>query len=111
MNNRQAMVFAVRSDGVWEYLPQELAMKRLVDGDRRSSFDGAGLVLLYAVPSEDRFAAMHVGSMYQNVGLYNASVGFANCVEYQRHDALDTELPLPQSLKTYITQSVAKPSR
>ena len=111
MNKRQAMVFAVRSDGVWEYLPQEHAMKRVVDGDRRSSFDGAGLVLLYAAPSEDHFAAMHVGSMYQNVGLYCASAGLANCVKYQRHDALDTELPLPKGWKTYITQSVAKPSR
>lgn len=111
LNRRQIMVFAVRGDGVWQYLPQEHSMKRVLDGDRRSRFDGAGLVLLYAAPAEDCFAAMHVGSMYQNVGLYCASAGLANCVKYQKHDVLDAELPLPKGWKTYITQSVAKPSR
>lgn len=111
MDKRQVGVYAVRGDGVWEYLPQEHAIKRVLDGDRRNSFDGSGLVLLYAAPKEDIFAAMHVGSMYQNVGLYCASTGLANCVKYQKHDVLDAHLPLPQGWMTYITHSVAKPLR
>ena len=107
MNKQQAMVFAVRGDGVWEYLPREHAMKKVLEGDRRRSFDGAGLVLLYAAPEKDRYAAMHVGSMYQNAGLYCASAGLDNCVKYQKHDALDAELPLPDGWATFVTQSVA----
>ncbi|MBO5490945.1 MAG: nitroreductase family protein [Desulfovibrio sp.] len=111
MNRQEVLVYAVRGDGVWEYLPGEHAIRRVLDGDRRGAFDGAGLVLLYAAPEKERFAAMHVGSMYQNVGLYCASAGLANCVKYQRHDALDDRLPLPGGWKVYITQSVAKPHR
>ncbi|MBQ9407152.1 MAG: nitroreductase family protein [Desulfovibrio sp.] len=111
MDRRQLAVFAVRGDGVWEYLPKEHAIKRVLDGDRRGRFDASGLVLLYAAPGNDRFAPMHVGSMYQNVGLYCASVGLASCVKYQQHEALDAELPLPAGWMTYITQSVAHPAR
>ncbi len=107
MNKQQAMVFAVRGDGVWEYLPGGHAMKKVLEGDRRRSFDGAGLVLLYAAAEKDRFSAMHVGSMYQNAGLYCASAGLDNCVKFQKHDALDAELPLPAGWATFITQSVA----
>ncbi|MBO4317722.1 MAG: nitroreductase family protein, partial [Mailhella sp.] len=107
MNKQQVTVFAVRGDGVWEYMPAEHAMKKVLDGDRRASFDKSGLVLLYAAPVKDRFSAMHVGSMYQNVGLYCASAGLENCVKYQKHEALDKELPLPAGWETLITQSVA----
>ncbi|MBO4794176.1 MAG: SagB/ThcOx family dehydrogenase, partial [Deltaproteobacteria bacterium] len=98
---------AVRSDGVWEYLPAEHAMKKVLEGDRRGSFDNSGLVLLYAAPVKDRFSAMHVGSMYQNVALYCASAGLENCVKDQGRGALDRELPLPAGWETLITQSVA----
>ncbi|MCR5562665.1 MAG: nitroreductase family protein [Desulfovibrio sp.] len=109
MNKQQVAVYAVRGDGVWEYLPKEHAIARVLEGDRRSLFDGSGLVLLYAAPREDRFAGMHVGSMYQNVGLCCASTGLANCVKFQKRDALDSELPLPKGWMTYISQSVARP--
>lgn len=111
LDRRQLAVYAVRSDGVWEYLPRDHAIKLVLDGDRRGAFDGAGLVLLYAAPGGERFAGMHVGSMYQNVGLCCASLGLANCVKYQKHDALDAVLPLPSGWMTYITHSIAKPSR
>ncbi|MBO4683994.1 MAG: nitroreductase family protein [Desulfovibrio sp.] len=109
MNKQHVAVYAVRGDGVWEYLPKEHAIARVLEGDRRGLFDGSGLVLLYAAPGDDRFAGMHVGSMYQNVGLCCASAGLANCVKYQKHDALDSELPLPKGWMTYISQSVARP--
>ncbi len=109
MDKQQVAVYAVRGDGVWEYLPQKHAISRVLDGDKRPLFDRAGLILLYTAPEDDRFAAMHVGSMYQNVGLYCASAGLANCVKYQKHEVLDAELPLPHGWKTYITHSVAQP--
>ena len=70
-----------------------------------------GLILLYCGPKDERgFAAMHAGSMYQNVGLMCASLGLANCVKWQKHDALDRELPLPKGWQTFITHSIGKPA-
>lgn len=111
LNKQQVVVYAVRGDGVWEYLPKGHAVKKVLVGDRRRAFDGAGLVLLYAAPRNDRYAAMHVGSMYQNVGLFCVSAGLDNCVKHQMHDALDAELPLPSGWATFISQSVARSSR
>ena len=82
MNRQECQVYAVRGDGVWEYLPKEHAVRRVLEGDRRGAFDGSGLILLYCGPKDERgFAAMHAGSMYQNVGLMCASLGLANCVK------------------------------
>ncbi len=107
LNRQQAAVYAVRGDGVWEYLPARHAMKKVLEGDRRRSFDGSGLILLYAAPAKDPYSPMHVGAMFQNVGLFCASEGLGNCVKHQKHDALDTELPLPSGWKTFISHSIA----
>ena len=109
-NRQEILVYAVRGDGVWEYIPRGHAMKRVINGDRRGDFDGAGCILLYAAPARDMFAPMHVGAMFQNVGLYCAATGLANCVKYQRRDALDAELPLPDGWMVHISHSVAKPA-
>ena len=111
MNRQECLVYAVRGDGVWEYLPKEHAVRRVLEGDRRGAFDGSGLILLYCGPKDERgFAAMHAGSMYQNVGLMCASLGLANCVKWQKHDVLDRELPLPKGWQTFITHSIGKPA-
>jgi len=111
MNRQECMVYAVRGDGVWEYLPKEHGVRRVLGGDRRGAFDGSGLILLYCAPKDERFAGMHVGSMYQNVSLMCADLGLANCVKWQKHDALDGELPLPRGWQTFITHSVGRPER
>ena len=46
MNRQECQVYAVRGDGVWEYLPKEHAVRRVLEGDRRGAFDGSGLILL-----------------------------------------------------------------
>ena len=111
MDKRQVLVYAVRGNGVWEYMPGEHSIKRVLDGDRRGDFDGAGLILLYVAPKGDHFAPMHVGSIYQNVGLYCASAGLANCVKYHKRGAIDAHLSLPANWETYIAHSVARPAR
>ena len=107
-NRQEAAVYAVLADGVWEYLPKEHALKRVLAGDQRARFDGSACILLFAAPEKDRFAAFHVGSMYQNVGLYCASAGLQNCVKAKSRDVLKGELPLPAEWAVLITQSVGR---
>ena len=68
MNYQKLIAFAVRGDGVWQYLPEKNAVKRVIAGDQRSRFDHSGCILLYCVPDDDPFGAMHCGSAYQGVG-------------------------------------------
>ncbi len=108
MNRRQIEVYAVLPDGVWLYLPEKHALKRVLMEDRRATFDNSGCILLYAAPVAEQFSPMHVGAIFQNVGLYCASAGLNNCVKYQRYDALDAELPLQNGWKVFITHSIAR---
>ena len=107
MNRRKVQLFAVLEDGVWEYLPKEHAIKRVLMGDHRASFDKSGCILLYGAPVSERFSAMHVGSMYQNAGLCCASLGLKNCVKFQKCQSLDKELPYAEGWETFISQSVS----
>jgi hypothetical protein len=52
---------------------------------------------------------MHVGSLYQNAGLYCASAGLASVVKATGASALDGELKLPQGYKVLIVQPVGFP--
>ena len=106
-NAQKVCVYAVLGDGVWLYHPKNNSIECVLEGDQRKRFDGSALILLYAAPASDMFAGMHVGSMYQNVGLYCASKGFPNCVKYTNHDRLDKEIQLPQGWKVFITQSIS----
>ena len=108
MNRQQLQVYAVLGNGVWLYDPKSHALRQVLAGDRRSSFDNSGCILLYAAPDSDRFAGMHVGSMYQNVGLCCADRGIKNCVKHQKHDALDAELPLPEGWSVQIGHSLSR---
>lgn len=108
LNKRKLALYAVLQDGVWQYLPEKHAIQRVLMGDHRARFDGSACILLYAAPADEKFSAMHVGSMYQNAGLFCASAGLKNCVKYQRCRSLDKELPLPEGWETFISQSVGK---
>ena len=107
-NKQQIVVYAVRGDGTWEYNPKDHSIKCVIEGDMRNKFDNSGLIILYAAPQNDKFAPLHVGSMYQNVGLMCASLNLANCVKHTKHDALDKELNLPQDYRSYIAHSIAE---
>lgn len=108
MNRQQLQVYAVLGNGVWLYDPKSHALRQVLAGDRRFSFDDSACILLYAAPDSDRFAGMHVGSMYQNVSLCCADRGIKNCVKHQKHDALDAELPLPEGWSVQIGHSLSR---
>jgi len=108
-NTRALAVYVVLESGVWLYEPKEPALSRILRQDVRSKFGNPPLVLIYAAPKDDKFAGMHVGSLYQNAGLYCASAGLASVVKATGVDALDKELKLPNDYIIYIVQPVGWP--
>ncbi len=109
MNKRNVRVYAVMENGVWLYEPEKHELKPALAEDERSTFGGAPLTLIYAAEDGYYASGMHVGSMYQNVGLYCASAGLGNVVKRSGVDALDGRLPLPEGYRVYIVQSVGWP--
>ena len=78
----------------------------MLEGDWRAKLGGGSLVLLYAAPTASRWSGMHVGSIYQNVGLFCASAGLGDFVHASNASALDGKLPLPEGWGVLIVQSV-----
>lgn len=105
MNRQEVRVYAVLESGVWRYDAAAHALIRELEGDRRGATGGGSLVLLYAAP-QGRWSGMHVGSLYQNAGLYCASAGLGNYVHASGVSALDGQLPLPDGWRVLIAQTV-----
>ncbi|MDR2055172.1 MAG: nitroreductase family protein [Desulfovibrio sp.] len=108
-NKQEAELFVVLESGVWRYDAAGNALVQLSPVDARSRFGGAPLTLVYAAKAGDDAGGMHVGSMYQNVGLYCASVGLGNVVKSTGRAELDSVLRLPAGYKTYVVQSIGWP--
>ncbi|MDR2734230.1 MAG: nitroreductase family protein [Spirochaetota bacterium] len=107
--NRQLVeVYVTLESGVYRYDAPKHQLVRELAGDMRSRY-GAPLTLIFAADSEYYASGMHVGSLYQNVGLYCASVGLANVVKRNGVDALDGLLKLPPGYRVFIVQSLGYP--
>ena len=107
-NMRAVALYAARADGVWRYEGEGHELIKVLDEDWRAEFGGAPLTLIYAA-EEGPYAGMHVGSMYQNVGLYCASAGLANVVKGTGVSAMRGRLPLPSGYSVQILQLVGLP--
>ena len=108
-NTQAIQVYAALENGVWLYDGVKNELVLAMEGDTRSTFGGAPLTLLFAVPEKDAAGGMHVGSLYQNAGLFCASEGLANVVKTTGAKALDGKLPLPEGYKVLVVQSVGYP--
>jgi hypothetical protein len=105
-NSQKVEVYAVLSDGVWLYDGVKNELVQALASDERSKYSPAGITLLYAADAKDDFAGMHIGSLYQNAGLYCASAGLANVVKASGKDALKGKLPLPKNYEVLIVHSI-----
>lgn len=110
-NNRQRVeVYAAKADGVWRYDGPSHSLEKVLERDALPSFGGAPLTLIYAVEDNaDTYGSMHVGSIYQNVGLYCASADLAGVVKASGASDAQKKLPLPAGYKVLIVQSVGRP--
>ena len=110
LNKQEIMVFAALESGVWFYEPSENALAKILPDDTRALYGGAPLTLIYAAPADGEYSGAHVGSLYQNAGLYCASAGLANVVKGTGRDALDGKLLLPEGYKVLMVQSIGWPA-
>lgn len=107
-NSQNAALYVVLASGVWRYEGATHELVKALNVDERAKFGGAPVTLVYAA-EEGPYAGMHVGSMYQNAGLYCASAGLANVVRATGVSALQGRLPLPPSYSILIVQPVGLP--
>lgn len=105
MNKQDVRLYVALESGVWQYDASN-ALIRVLDGDWRGQMGGGSLTLLYAIPQANEWGGAHVGSLYQNAGLYCASEGLGNFVHVSGLHALDGKLPLPEGWKVFIIQTV-----
>ena len=109
MNRQQIEVYAVLESGVWRYDAKTNSLQAALAVDARAKYGNAPLTLLYAAPKGAQYGEMHIGSLYQNVGLYCASAGMANVVKASGVDALKDELNLPDKYAVMIVQLIGWP--
>ena len=105
MNRQDVRVYVALENGVWLY-DADNALIKVLEGDWRGQMGGGSLTLVYAIPQANEWGGAHVGSLYQNAGLYSASAGLGNFVHVSGLHALDGKLPLPEGWKVYIIQTV-----
>lgn len=108
-NQQEVEVYAAMSNGVWRYDGRTHELVKELERDTRSAFGGAPLTLAYAA-KPGLYAGMHLGSLYQNVGLYCASAGLANVVKGTGVDVLKKDLQLPSGYVIMIVQSIGLPA-
>ena len=110
-NKQNLKVYVNKQDGLWLYDAAAHGLERIAAAPLGSPLNDAPVVLIFAVPKDDPYGDMHVGSVYQNVGLFCASAGLGNVVK-----ASTTRDParfsfLPEGWKAAATQSVGLPRR
>ena len=108
-NSQAVEVYVVLDSGVWRYDGPKHLLEQVLSGDLRAKVGTGPVLLLFAAPAEDKWAGEHVGSIYQNVGLYCASAKMACVVRASGTDGLKDSLTLPKGYSARITLAVGWP--
>lgn len=108
--NRQALkLYVNKADGLWLYDAAGHRLERIAAKPLGSPLDDAAVVLIFAVPQDDPYGGMHIGSVYQNVGLFCASAGLGNVVKASTTRDASRFSFLPDGWRALATQSVGRP--
>ena len=108
-NSQAVEVYVVLDSGVWRYDGPKHLLEQVLPGDLRAKVGGAPVTLLFAAPADDKWAGEHVGSIYQNAGLYCASAKLACVVRVAGADGLKDSLTLPKEYRVRIALAVGWP--
>lgn len=107
--NRQALkLYVNKADGLWLYDAPGHSLERIAAAPLGSPLNDASVVLIFAVPGDDPYGGMHIGSVYQNVGLFCASAGLGNVVKASTARDASRFAFLPDGWRVLATQSVGK---
>lgn len=106
-NKQEIAVYAVMAGGIWLYDGKTHSLTRVSEEDLGGELE-APLTLAYAA-KDDAFGGMHVGSLYQNAGLYCASAGLANVVKASKESIVADALRLPEGYRMYVIQCIGLP--
>jgi len=119
MNKQGVDIYAVTADGAFLYDPVKHALTQVATGDLRREMGGqefvavAALNLAYVVDTEvlkTEWAAVAVGCMAQNVGLYCATEGLGNVVRgWFEQEKVAKALALKPNQSVVLTQTVGYP--
>lgn len=90
--------------GIWLYDGKTHSLIK-VSGEELDGELEAPLTLAYAA-KDDAFGGMHIGSLYQNAGLYCASAGLANVVKASKESIVADAVRLPDGYRMYVVQYV-----
>lgn len=107
-NQQRIQLYVALSSGIWLYDSAKNNLTRVLAKDVRPQLGAGQIMLIYAAP-EEQWADMHVGSMYQNAGLYCASVGLGNVVRAQAVPAVKKLLLLPTDYTVRMVQAIGWP--
>lgn len=111
MDRRNIDVYVAKADGLWHYDAINNKLVLVKSGDaRRGKFKEAPMLFYYAaVP--DNFAYSHAGSLYQNAGLYCASIGLGNVVVGAKPtmDEINRDYNLGGGVKVLVAQAFGWP--
>lgn len=109
MNHQKIIVFVVKQDGVWRYSAEQHQLEKVMDNNCYKSSYNAPVTLIY-VGSQGKYDALHIGALYQNAGLYSASVGLGSVIVTPYNLALVDKLPMPVGYKVFLTQEFGWPA-
>lgn len=109
-NTQKVQVYVARADGVWRYAGETHSLEQYSEQNILPETGEAPLALIYAAPGDDDNGKLHVGSLYQNAGLYCASAGLGNVVKLTGADQVDDLLELPDDYEVLIVQPIGHPN-
>lgn len=114
MNKQDMDIYVLNKDGVFLYDAAANALIPVSDKDFRNvnaqPFAKKAPVTLLYVAKDGKFAGMHAGSLYQNVGLFCASAGLNNVVRGGKdNEEMTKALNLPDGKQVIVSQVVGYP--
>lgn len=105
LDKQEVLVYVASEDGIWMYEPKNHTLIQKSKDDVRSNIGSGTAILIFAAP-DNKFGPFHVGSLYQNAGLYCASVNLGNVVRMTAVKKVNDLLDLPKGYKVHMTQAV-----
>ena len=108
-NSQAVEVYVALESGVWRYDGPKHLLEQVLPGDLRAKAGGAPVTLFFAAPADDQWGGEHVGSLYQNAGLYCASAKMACVVRISGANGLKDVLTLPAGWRVRMALAAGRP--